>query len=312
VHASTHALYFHLTNEPGFTTMNRLLLFLPLAVLLMSCTAEPRSAIDFETLEENLQQRIADFNGDAGVFVHHLPTGREISIQGDTLFPTASMIKVPLAVRIAELVEDGSLHYDSLHTYEDRLYYPGSDLVASMKAGETIDLRKMVFLSLSFSDNTASLWMQELGGTGTMVNEAMARLGLEHTRVNSRTEGRQEDFRRYGWGQTTPREMTRLMEMIYRGEVINPERSEELYRLLSKTLWDGTALAVIPVTVNVASKQGAVSASRSETAVVNAPSGDFVFTVITKNQQDRSWDDDNEGFELIRDVTRLLWEAFEQ
>jgi len=145
-----------------------------------------------------------------------------------------------------------------------------------------------------------------------MVNEAMARLGLEHTRVNSRTEGRQEDFRRYGWGQTTPREMTRLMEMIYRGEVINPERSEELYRLLSKTLWDGTALAVIPVTVNVASKQGAVSASRSETAVVNAPSGDFVFTVITKNQEDRSWDDDNEGFELIRDVTRLLWEAFEQ
>ena len=66
--------------------MNRLLLFLPLAVLLMSCTAEPRSAIDFETLEENLQQRIADFNGDAGVFVHHLLPDRKFPFRGIRCF----------------------------------------------------------------------------------------------------------------------------------------------------------------------------------------------------------------------------------
>lgn len=280
-----------------------------LFLVLSGCASSTTQLPDFDRLERELLAATADFDGDVGVHVKHLPTGREVVIQADTIFPTASMIKVPLAVRIAELVDEGVLHYDSLHTYEDRLYYPGSDLVAAMKAGETISLRKMVFLSLSFSDNTASLWMQELGGTGTMVNEAMARLGLVHTRVNSRTEGRQDDFRRYGWGQTTPREMSQLMEMIFRGEVINAERSEELYRLLSKTLWDETALASIPVTINVASKQGAVSASRSETAVVNAPSGDYVFTIITKNQQDRSFESDNEGFALIRDLSAIMWDV---
>ncbi|MCC5925951.1 MAG: serine hydrolase [Bacteroidetes bacterium] len=275
--------------------------------LLVACSSPQQ--IDFEQLEAELREKANAFAGDAGIHFKHIPTGREIAINADTLFPTASTIKVPLAVRIAELVDEGVLHYDSLHVYEDRLFYPGSDLVGAMREGETISLRKMVFLSLSFSDNTASLWMQELGGTGTMVNEAMARLGLEHTRVNSRTDGRQDDFRRYGWGQTTPREMSQLMEMIFRGEVINEARSEELYRLLSKTLWDETGIAPIPNTVNVASKQGSVRASKSETMVVNAPGGDYILTVITKNQEDRSTGSENEGFVLIRDVSRMIWEA---
>lgn len=280
------------------------------AFITSSCTSGINNTIDFDQLESELITLAQDFRGDAGIYVKHIPTGREISIQADTIFPTASMIKVPLTVRIAELVDQGELSYDSLHTYEDRLYYPGVDVVAAMKEGETIALRKMVFLSLSFSDNTASLWMQELGGTGTMVNEAMERLGLEHTRVNSRTEGRQADFRRYGWGQTTPREMATLVEMIYNGEVINQERSDEMYRLMTKTLWDEAAIAEIPKTVTAASKQGSVSASKSEVVLVNAPAGEYVFTVITKNQEDRSSGTQNEGFELIRSVSRALWDAF--
>jgi beta-lactamase class A len=50
-------------------------------------------------------------------------------------------------------------------------------------------------------------------------------------------------------------------------------------------------LSQIPPTVQVASKQGAVNQSRSEVVLVNAPSGDYVFCVITKNQQDESWEE---------------------
>ena len=59
------------------------------------------------------------------------------------------------------------------------------------------------------------------------------------------------------------------------------------------------------------SKQGAINASRSEVVLVHAPHGDYVFCVITKNQQDQSWDDDNQGFVLLRDVSKILWEHFE-
>jgi beta-lactamase class A len=45
--------------------------------------------------------------------------------------------------------------------------------------------------------------------------------------------------------------------------------------------------------------------------LVNGPSGDYVFCVITKNQKDESWGYDNEGFVLLRRVSKLLWNYFE-
>jgi len=265
--------------------------------------------LDFSKLEAEIQHLVDSFKGDVGVYVKHLPTGNEIAIQADSIFPTASMVKVPIMVRIFELMEDGVLHYDSTHVYEDRLYYAGSDIVASFKAGEAISLHKLIFLSISFSDNTASLWLQELSGTGSGVNDLMERLGLEYTRVNSRTEGRTDAFRAYGWGQTTPREMGTLLERIYNGEIINKEQSDEMYRIMSKTLWDKEALVAIPKNINVASKQGTVSASKSEVFLVNAPGNDYVVCIITKNQEDRRWADDNEGNVLLRNISRILWDG---
>ena len=56
-------------------------------------------------------------------------------------------------------------------------------------------------------------------------------------------------------------------------------------------------------------KNGAVNRSRSETVLVNAPGGDYVFTIATKNQEDTGWDS-NEGWDLIRDLSALFWETF--
>jgi beta-lactamase class A len=290
----------------------RILMFLFLINSVLIAQVPTSQAIDFHHMESEIQNLVKSFKGDVGVYVKHLPTGNEIAIQADSVFPTASMIKVPIMTRIFELISEEVLHYDSTHVYEDRLYYAGSDVVGSLKAGERISLHKLIFLSISFSDNTASLWLQELSGTGTGVNELMERLGLQHTRVNSRTEGRSEAFRSYGWGQTTPREMATLIEKIYEGEVVSEAWSDEMYRIMSKTLWDKEALSSIPKYINVASKQGAVSASKSEVFLVNAPGNDYVVCIITKNQEDRRWEDDNEGNVLLRNISSILWNGINQ
>jgi len=69
--------------------------------------------------------------------------------------------------------------------------------------------------------------------------------------------------------------------------------------------------AAMPPTINAASKQGAVDESRSEVVLVNAPHGDFVFCVITKDLQDTSWKRENEASTLIRKVSSMLWNYFE-
>lgn len=283
-----------------------------LLCLLLPCAiaAQPAPAPDAD-LQSKLDTLTEDFRGEVGFYVRHLVTGQTAARHPHTLFPTASMIKVPILIKTFDAIAKGALDYDQTLTYRDSLYYPGVDLLGHFKDGAEVPLSKMVMLMLTMSDNTASLWLQHLCGTGTAINDWLAAHDFEGTRMNSRTPGRQDDWEHYGWGQTTPREIAELLVMIRRGQAVSPAASAEMYRALTRSYWDDEALSQIPPTVQAASKQGAVDQSRSEVVLVNAPHGDYVFSVITKNQADTSWAPDNEGFQLIRDVARAIWTHFE-
>ncbi|MGE5315804.1 MAG: serine hydrolase [Acidobacteriota bacterium] len=254
---------------------------------------------------------VKKFHGDAGIYVRNLKTGRSVAINADTVFPTASMIKVTIMCGLFDKIERGELAYHQELLYRDSLLYPGADILGSFKDSAKIPLSEVAMLMITTSDNTASLWCQSMAGTGTAINALLEKNGFEKTRVNSRTPGREVARSLYGWGQTTPREMAELFVMIRDGRMISREASERMYRNLCRIYWDGEALSQIPPTIHAASKQGAVDRSKSETVLVNAPSGDYVFSVITKNQQDERWEYDNEGYVLLREVSRLLWRYYE-
>lgn len=261
-------------------------------------------------LNLKLRELVNGFQGDIGIYVQNLKTGKIAEVNADTIFPTASMIKVPIMVGVLDKIEEGELKYSEKLVYRDSLLYAGEDILGSFKDGEKISLSKVQMLSITTSDNTASLWLQKLVG-GEHINEWLENNGFRSTRVNSRTAGRQGDWRKYGWGQTTPREMATLVKMIRQGKAVSPAASERMYRNMTRIYWDAEALSQIPPFVQAASKQGAVDQSRSEVVLVNAPHGDYVFCIITKNQKDTSWTDDNEGYRMIRSLSKLLWNYFE-
>jgi beta-lactamase class A len=280
--------------------------------LLLTGTCTPVTSE--QSLQSELENVLQGFNGQAGVYVVSPGMKLETGVNADTLFPTASMIKVPILCTLWDQVDKGSLNPDSLVYFNpDSLHYPwkGEDALGRFVPGSDISVRQLMTHMITFSDNHASLYLQALAGGGTAVNEWLQHHGFSNTRVNSRTAGRDTAYGHYGWGQTTPREMTRLLLMIRGGEIGSPAISEAIYRHLTRIYWNGEALSQLPPTVQAASKQGAVDESRSEVVLVNAPHGDYAFCVITKNQQDTSWVKSNEGNVLIRKISALLWKYFE-
>jgi beta-lactamase class A len=263
-------------------------------------------------LQARLEGLVRGFRGDVGIFVRHLRTGQSAAIRADELFPTASMIKVPIMLATFDAIEHGRLTFLQQLTYTDSLAYEDEeDLLATVRDSTQVALGKVALLMLTLSDNTASLWLQHLAGTGVAINEWLTAHGFDSTRVNSRTPGREEARRQFGWGQTTPREMAGLLVRIREQRAVSPAADQEMYRFLTRSYWTGYALSGIPPWVQAASKQGAVRRSRSEVVLVNAPSGDYVFCVITKNQEDESWESPNKGWELIRKVAGEIWNYFE-
>jgi beta-lactamase class A len=276
----------------------------------LAATGSAQEKMD-QRLTQILKGLVQGFHGDVGIYVKNLKTGKSAAFHADSVFPTASMIKVPITAGIFNKIERQKLDYHSTLTYTDSLLYAGEDILGSFKNGEKIAFSKVLMLMITTSDNTASLWCQSMAGGGTAINELMGNIGLQNTRVNSRTADRGESQAKYGWGQTTPREMATLLTLIRDGKLISPAASERIYRNLIRIYYDSEALSQIPPYVQVASKSGAVDEARSEVLLVNAPHGDYVFCITTNNQQDTSWKDNNEGWVLIRNLSKTLWNYFE-
>ncbi len=298
-----------LVRAPVFAwALSAVLVSLPLAP---AGAQEPPPDRPDPALQAKLEQLIDGFRGRVGIYVRQLSSGASAEINASELFPTASMIKVPILVATFDAIERGELDFFQELVYTDSLLYAGEDILGSFADSATIPLAQVLLLMITTSDNTAALWAQHLSGTGVKINEWLAAHGFEGTRMNSRTPDRRDDWEIYGWGQTTPREMAELLVMIREGRAVSPAADQAMYRHLTRVYWTSTALSQIPPWVQAASKQGAVDESRSEVVLVNAPSGDYVFCVITKDQEDHSWAHENEGFELLRRVSAALWEYFE-
>src|ERR1700754_3103304 len=129
-------------------------------------------------LTAKLQDAIKGFNGQVGIYVKNLKTGKTAAINADTLFPTASMIKVSIQCGVLDKIEKGELAYNQKLIYRDSLLYPGEDILGSFKDKDTIELSKVVLLMITMSDNTASTWLQRIV-TGEYINNWLDKNGFK-------------------------------------------------------------------------------------------------------------------------------------
>lgn len=258
-------------------------------------------------LQKQIEGLLAGFHGQAGVYLYDLKKNKTVAINADTVFSTASIVKIPIMIGVMDKINKGELQYHQELVYKDSLLYEGVDILGSFKNNGKIELSKVFMLMLTMSDNTASLWLQSLAGTGTRINQIIDSLGFKNTRVNSRTAGREANRTQYGWGQSTPREMATILQRIATRQLLSAESDGSMLKLLSRNYWDEEGLSQIPAGVFVASKNGALDASRSEVMYVKGNGCEYVLCIATQKNTDTRWTKENEAWTLTRKISALVW-----
>lgn len=258
-------------------------------------------------LQKQIEGLLAGFHGQAGVYLYDLKKNKTVAINADTVFSTASIVKIPIMIGVMDKINKGELPYHQELVYKDSLLYEGVDILGSFKNNGKIELSKVFMLMLTMSDNTASLWLQSLAGTGTRINQIIDSLGFKNTRVNSRTAGREANRTQYGWGQSTPREMATILQRIATRQLLSAESDGTMLKLLSRNYWDEEGLSQIPAGIFVASKNGALDASRSEVMYVKGNGCEYVLCIATQKNTDTRWTKENEAWILTRKISALVW-----
>jgi beta-lactamase class A len=282
--------------------MLRFAFLMAVAAAGMAC-AQPTltELLENKTLAE-LRRFDEGFDGALGVAVVDLKTGRMFALNGATVFPQASVIKIPILARMFQASRSGKFGMDDKVTIEPREAAGGSgQLQDRLKGGPvTLSVRELITAMIEWSDNTATNKCIEMAGMDE-VNRMMDSLGLPHTRLRRKMM----DTAAVARGEenvSTPEEMARLVEMIYRGKVVDDAAGKEIVEIMKKV--SGGIHEGVPLDIETASKTGELPGARGETGIVFLEGRPFVLSVMSAFIDDRRTP--------VPEVTRIVYRYFEK
>ena len=85
---------------------------------------------------------------------------------------------------------------------------------------------------------------------------------------------------------STPQEMARLLEMIYKGKALNQELTGDLIKRLKTLKKDSYLSYELPADVELADKPGSLDGVRTDSGIVFAKNRPFAISVMTTYDRD--------------------------
>jgi beta-lactamase class A len=280
-----------------------------------AATSRARAAItraDTARLRRQLDSISDAHHGVVGYTVLNLDTGERLARRGDEPFPTASLIKVPIAITVMDQVALGQLSLDDRITVLRIEKVPGAGMLQFLHDGAEITIRDAMWLMLTISDNTATnllLSRVEM----RRVWEAMEKRGLPRTKVHSKVFLRlasvaPDSSVKYGLGVSTPNEMARLFTLLAEHQAVSPVADSVVLDMLEHNE-DGELLQRFADGVRAAHKTGATDAVRTECSLFHLQTR-VVACAFTRENIDQRWLIDSEPQRTLAELGRVIVSAW--
>jgi beta-lactamase class A len=273
-----------------------------------------------QPLADKISSAVSGFHGTVGIFAKNLDSGKEFAIRADEKVRTASTIKLAILAATFQAVQEGKVKWTDLTTLHDAEKVSGSGILGNeFTDGDKLPLVDLIHLMIVLSDNTATnLVLNQV--PADYVNDYMDKLGFKNTRSMRKVRGdgavlaeasgfskagRDPANQKYGLGSTTPREMVRLIEKMEHGEVVSPEASKEMIKIL-KRQQDHNGIARRVGETPVANKAGALDHLRSDVGIVYSKGGRIAIAITCDDIPEVNWSSDNPGLLMIAKLSEIL------
>ena len=268
-------------------------------------------------LSQKLSSLLQDHEGNVSVAIKHLSTGERFEFHANRTMPTASLIKIAVMVEAYRQADAGRIDMDQRITLLAGDKVPGSGILTThFSAGTQLSLRDAIRLMISHSDNTATnLVLDQIGIRSTA--ETMEKLGFPNTKIHAKVFRRETSVfpgrsKQFGLGSTTALETAHLLEQLYRRQLASPAASLAMLKHL-ENCQDRTKLPrFLDSHTKIAHKAGSLSRVRTDAGIIFLSSGPLVICVLTSDNKDQRWTDENASEILCARVAKVACAHFAQ
>lgn len=290
-------------------------IFCTLGMLVLA--ALPVSGAD---LQKKIAAMAAAYDGHVALYAKNLTTGETVSVDAGRPVQTASVIKLALMLQAFEQIHAGKLQLSQPLVLTKENQVGGSGILGQLDPGLKLTLKDAITLMVTLSDNTATNMLIDAVGLRP-TNEMVASMGLKNTYFYKKvflaaTEPMPADQKQFGLGKTTPEEMAKLVESIYRcdlgdralcTEMITIMRNQQYRAMIPRYLVTPDSSETLSP---IADKIGMLDAVRNDVALVYTAQGPIILSIFTYDNVDKAWTPENRAEILIGHMAQEIVNAW--
>jgi beta-lactamase class A len=250
-----------------------------------------RDDLLWKKLSDRVSEIVERFDGVMGVAIADLTDDQAILNNADRVFPTASSIKIAILLELYHQDQEArtgvaaKAKLDDVYTFDPKDLVEDSQIMAGLTPGVTrVTNRDLAQFMIAVSDNAAAnILIDRIGREN--VNAMLRSLGLAKTTLRRKMMD-VAAARRGEENISTPQEIVRLLEAIYREKALNKELTAAFIQQLS-TLKESYIPRELPAGIQIANKPGNLEGVRTDSGILFVKNRPFAMSVMTAYDRDK-------------------------
>ncbi len=269
--------------------------------------------------QKEIYELLSKLDGTVGLYVEVMDTGEVFEINPDYVFPSASVIKIPMLALLLRDVQEKRADWNAPRAIAPNNRVGGTGILVSLDADYAPSLSVLATLMITLSDNTATNEIMDIIGIDRF-NQFCRDMGYSHIMLMRKML----DFEAIKQGRNNymcAGEAGRLLSSIAKGEFVNKEVCETIIGIMERQQCLNKLPALLPAipswaskeertnmkpgTVLVANKTGDLTGIQHDVGVFTLPDGRrYVIAMFTGGLAS-----DRDGIMAIAKVSRAVYDA---
>ncbi|MBX3289462.1 MAG: class A beta-lactamase [Acidobacteria bacterium] len=277
-------------------------------------------------LGRHIREAAEKGKGRIGVHAAIVETGQVVGIRQNERFAMQSVVKVPIAMAVLKMVDDGKLKLDDKIKIEKSELVPDSmhsPIKDKNPEGTEMTVDELIKAAVSVSDGTAADVLQRVAGNAAGVQKYIDDLGIVEMEVKYTHKEFSDNSERQAANWASPEAVSALLNILFDaasgrsgGENapsadISRQSAELLIKYMTETENPAARIkAGVPEGTVVAHKTGSsgtrngITAATNDAAIITLPNGNhLILTVLLAD----SPDDQDTRNATIAAVTKAIW-----